>query len=158
MTEKEIFKELFELARKADDTHGAVAAALVRDGEILAKEASAKDGVVHAEHALLENLKEKDLIVQPNDIVYVTLEPCSHRSSERERQEMGDDTTHLLDAGVRHVIFAAQDPTADSATRSRFKEAGVSIEQVDDEAIIKEAIEVFNATCADTSKHLPEQK
>lgn len=151
MTDSEIFEHLFSLIPTSDDTDGAVAACLVRDGNIVAEAVSSKSGV-HAEYALLQKVKTD---IQSNDVLYTTVEPCGFRTPGGRGELMGDCTTNIIAAGIKSVLYAALDPHASEQTRGKFKEAGVICEQVSDINISRRAVELFNSTCSNKDHWLP---
>ena len=150
MTEQEIFRHLFSIADQSHDTDGVVTSCLVRENEILADAVSA--GTIHAEYALLQKLKIQQILLKDGDTVYVTVQPCSQRSSDKGKQ-LGDCTTNLIKAGIRRVIYAAA-YSKSSLAHQRFQEAGFSLTQVKDEKIIDDAVQLFNSTCEDPRDHL----
>ncbi|MEN9649765.1 MAG: hypothetical protein RL094_732 [Candidatus Parcubacteria bacterium] len=151
MTEQEIFTRLFSLIETSDDKNGVVAACLVRDSYILGEAVSTNDSV-HAEYALLQKVGDS---IQKDDIVYTTVEPCGSRTPGGKGEKMGDCTTNLILAGVKHVVYAASDPHASQLSRHRFEQAGVTLNQVQDKEIRMQAIESFNATCSRQEDWLP---
>jgi pyrimidine deaminase RibD-like protein len=155
MTEQEIFKHLFTIAAKSDDTGGVVSSCLVRQGNIVASGVSSNDGK-HAEYVLLRQIELCALQVLPDDIVYTTVEPCGKRTPSGVGEHMGDCTTNLIRAGVRHVVYAAPDPDASAQTRYKFKQANCSLCQVNDPYIIRRAIMLFNSTVTSTTDALPQ--
>jgi pyrimidine deaminase RibD-like protein len=154
MTEREIFNHLFSISNQSDDTGGVVASCVFRNGEMLA-EAVSSSGGVHAEYALLQKVKDKGLVIEPEDVVYTTIEPCGKRTPGGRGEKMGDCTTNLIHAGVKKVIYAAMDPDASSATRHRFVEVNGILVQTSDVSVIKKAVEIFNSTCIKSENHLP---
>ncbi|TSC70426.1 MAG: hypothetical protein CEO12_360 [Parcubacteria group bacterium Gr01-1014_46] len=155
MTEQEIFDELFSIFNTSDDDNGVVGAGLVRNGKILCKTVSMLGGI-HAEYSLLKNLEEMGISINADDIIYTTVEPCGKRTPGGRGEKMGDCTTNLINAGVKKVIYGAQDPHASAETRHKFELAGVSLEQVKDLEIVKKSIEAFNSTCKNPEDWLPE--
>lgn len=151
MTEKEIFEHLFEIAPQSNDTDGVVTSCLVRDGEIIADAVSA--GVEHAEYMLLQKLEAETVEILPTDTIYVTLQPCDRRSPG-PGELLGDCTTNVTNAGIKHVVYAATYPKSEKSLE-RFAEAGISVRQCDDIEIVKRAVELFNCTNGDQSKHIP---
>lgn len=154
LTEQEIYRRLFNIISQSDDTNGAVAACLVRDGNIIAEAFSTNDGV-HAEYALLKNVERNGERILKRDIIYTTVEPCSQRSPGGRGEKMGDCSSNLLAAGITHVVFAASDPDQSAKTRAGFNAAAASLKQVSDGAIVSKAIELFNSTCNDKANWLP---
>jgi pyrimidine deaminase RibD-like protein len=57
-----------------------------------------------------------------------------------------DCTTLLLEAGLRHVVFAASDPEHSATARVRFDQAGGTYRQVEDPSIVRRAVRLFNKT------------
>jgi pyrimidine deaminase RibD-like protein len=151
MTEKEIFEHLFEIAPQSEDTDGVVTSCLVRDNEIIADAVSA--GVEHAEYMLLEKLKKEAIEILPTDTIYVTLQPCDRRSPG-PGELLGDCTTNVTKAGIKNVVYAATYPKSEKSLE-RFAEAGISVRQCDDIEIVRHAVELFNTTNEDESKHIP---
>jgi pyrimidine deaminase RibD-like protein len=156
MSEQDIFEHLFSLFDSSDDQDGVVAACLVRDGNILAAAVSTGAGV-HAEYALLQNLRDEGISIQETDVVYATIEPCGKRTPGGRGEHMGDCTTNLINAGVKRVVYGASDSDASAQTRHKFAEARVSFQQSTDQAIVQKAVDYFNATCSDPTKRLVQQ-
>ncbi|MHC5761559.1 cytidine/deoxycytidylate deaminase family protein [Nostoc sp.] len=155
MTEQEIFEHLFTIADQSDDTGGVVSSCLVRQGNIVAEGISCNDGK-HSEYVLLRQLKLSAIPVLPDDIIYTTVEPCGKRTLGGPGEHMGDCTTNLIQAGARHVVYAAPDPDASAQTRYKFEQAGCSLRQVNDPHIIRQATTLFNSTITSTSDALPQ--
>lgn len=157
MTVKEIFEHLFEVAKTSKDPEGVVAACLVKDGEIIVSSPSADDGVRHAEDLVIEKAEKRGVEIDKDHILYTTLEPCSYRSPENKVE---DCTTIIMNAGIRHVIFAANDPEYSKEANTRFEKAGVKYQQIKDKEIIRRSIKLFNATIKIplTSMGLPRKK
>ncbi len=154
MTEKEIFEKLFLISTLSNDDNGVVTSCLVCNGRIIESAVSMNNGT-HAEDALLEKLKQINFVIEPNDIVYTTVEPCGKRSPGGKGESMGDCTTNLIRASVKNIVYAASDPDASSETRYKFGDKGVIIKQVIEQNIIKKAIEIFNSTCSNRKNWLP---
>ena len=151
MTEKEIFNHLFEIASQSKDTDGVVTSCLVRDGEIIMDGVSA--GVEHAEFILLQKLTSAGIEIHPTDTLYVTLQPCDRRS-RGPGELLGDCTTNVTNAGIKNVVYAATYPKSEKSLE-RFAEAEISVRQCEDIGIVKRAVEFFNSTNKDGSKHIP---
>jgi pyrimidine deaminase RibD-like protein len=146
MTEREIFEELFKTARASGDTKGAVAACLVKGGEIIVISASSDDGLYHGEYLAIERAKEQSVDLS-NCVLYSTLEPCGVRNSERAR-EIGDCATLIVNSGIKKVIVGALDPVEGRGVAERFRIADVEYVQVSDLSLTKESIDIFNESCA----------
>ena len=155
--DKEIFSKLFELAKTSKDPEGVVVACLVRHGEILVASPSASDGVRHAEDLVLEMARKADINIDGDVILYTTLEPCSYRNP---KNHVKDCTSIIIDAGIKRVVFAANDPEYSKEARDRLLEVGVDYRQVTDKEIIRKAVELFNSTIVIplTSMGLPRAK
>ena len=148
---------MLDEAKQTQDPEGAVAACLVWQGEIVAVSSSAEDGVRHAEDLVIEIANKSGFVPDSDAILFTTLEPCCYRSP---RNGVRDCTTIIINAGIRRVCFAAPDPNFSVGARERFEEAGVVVEQIGDEEIVREATDVFNGsitkpvTCMGTSRKL----
>ncbi len=98
-----------------------VGAVIVRDGEILSVGATSPPGGPHAEAAALaatQHARDAD--------VYVTLEPCAPFPGKRTPP----CAQALVEAGVRRVVIALEDP--DPGVRGRgialLRESGIGVE------------------------------
>jgi len=92
-----------ELAANAifdTDPNPAVGCVVVRDGEVVGEGWTAPPGGPHAEIVALSAAGAR----AAGSCVYVTLEPCCHVG------RTGPCTTALIDAGVRRVVYATEDP------------------------------------------------
>lgn len=98
MKEEEIFEHLFAIASQSKDTDGVVTSCLIRGGEIIADAVSA--GLEHAEYELIKKLGVEGIAVLPDDILYVTLQPCDRRSTP-EGEALGTCTTNVIKAGIK---------------------------------------------------------
>lgn len=78
-----------------------VAALLVKDGRIISRAVTSKNGGSHAEFLALENCKIKDLA---NVDMYVTLEPCSHIGKNPACAKL------IIDSGIKRVFYSYLDP------------------------------------------------
>lgn len=78
-----------------------VGAVLVRSGKIIAEGYHAGFGEVHAERELLQKCTNA---IEPNDILYVNLEPCCHQGKTIPCTDI------ILERGIKHVIYGMQDP------------------------------------------------
>lgn len=153
MNEQEIFTHLLGIADQSNDTDGVVTSCLIRDGEIVMDAVSA--GVEHSEYELLEKLKGQSIRILPDDVVYVTVQPCDSRTVGGGGEVLGDCTTNLISAGVRHVVYGAAYTRSENSS-SRFERAGVSVRQTDDMKTITSCIQLFNDTNENPDKHLPQ--
>jgi len=154
MTEREILEFLFELGKTSRDPEGVVAACLVRQGQILAASASSDDGRYHAEYLVVRQARERGVTVDDTCVLYTTLAPCSDMPAVNDGR---DCTTCLLEAGIRHVVFAADDLEYGTAAASRLRGAGATYRQVDDRELVRRAAELFDSTLTRPlgSLHLP---
>lgn len=155
--DEEVFAFLFDLAKVSKDPEGVVAACLLRDGQTLASSASSDDGRYHAEYLVVQQLREHGLVADERCVLYTTLAPCSEASMINDGH---DCTTRLLEAGVRHVVFAADDPEYAKTTEARIRAIGGTYRQVGDREIIQRAIRLFNATISRdlSGLHLPRKR
>lgn len=149
MTDEEIFETLFVIAGESQDKEGIVAAALVRDGNILMALPSSDDGLYHAEYLVLEKANNEGIRILPGDVIYTTVEPCSRRSPGRP---VSDCCKALIDAGVCRIVYAAGDPAQTLETQHKLKTANIKCEQVADQSIIEKAREIFNSTQLNSDK------
>jgi pyrimidine deaminase RibD-like protein len=152
--EQEIFTFLFGLAETSKVPEGVVAACLLRDGRLLASSASSDDGRYHAEYLVVQQLGEHGTTADERCVLYTTLAPCSDVSVVNDGR---DCTTSLLEAGVRHVVFAADDPEYAKTAEARFRAAGGTYRQIADRKLIRRAAQLFNATISGdlSGLHLP---
>jgi pyrimidine deaminase RibD-like protein len=121
-SEQNIFTYLFRLAETSTDPEGVVAACLPRDGQLLASSASSDDRRYHAEYLVVRHLGERGITADAQCLLYTTLAPCSDVWAVNDGR---DCTTSLLDAGIRHVVFAANDPEHSKSANSRFRAASI---------------------------------
>lgn len=108
-----------------------VGCVIVKDGEVVAEEATAPGGRPHAEEQAVPEAGDK----AQGATAYVTLEPCGARSSGRK------SCSHFLtEAGVARVVVAAVDPSPFAAGRGveRLRKAGLEVETglLSDEAAV----------------------
>jgi pyrimidine deaminase RibD-like protein len=143
MDEREIFTFLFRLAETSRDPEGVVASCLMRDRELLASSASSDDGRQHAEYLVVQQLRDNRISVDERCVLYTTLAPCSDVSTVNDGR---DCTTILLEAGVRHVVFAADDLEYSKSSQARFQAAGGTCRQINDRELVRRAVQVFNST------------
>lgn len=155
--DREIFTFLFSLAETSKDPEGIVAACLLRDGQLLASSASSDDGCHHAEYRVVQHLREHGVTADERCVLYTTLAPCSDASEVNDGR---DCTTNLLEAGIRHVVFAADDPEYGKSAKARFRAAGGTCRQTDDRELVRRAARLFNATISHdlSDLHLPRER
>jgi len=99
----------------------AVGCVIVKDGAIIAEAATGDGGRPHAEEAALHSLGGH----ADGATAYVTLEPCGERSNG------GCACSQLLvQAGVKRVVFACEDPSpyASHIGTRRLAAAGIQVE------------------------------
>lgn len=98
-----------------------VGAVLVRDGRVIATGATAPYGGPHAEAAAIANAGD----ARGADL-YVTLEPCFPFEGKRTRP----CSEAIIEAGIRRVVVALEDPDARVAGRgiALLREAGIEVE------------------------------
>jgi diaminohydroxyphosphoribosylaminopyrimidine deaminase/5-amino-6-(5-phosphoribosylamino)uracil reductase len=97
-------KEALREARKGlgrTSPNPAVGAVIVRDGRIVASAYHARAGGDHAEAAAIKKLGGK---AERDDILYVTLEPCTHTGRTPPCTEA------ILRSGIRTVVVGMKDP------------------------------------------------
>ena len=157
MTDKQIFQNLFEVAKMSKDPEGVVSACIAKNGEILVSSASADDGVRHAEDLVIEKASKNGIEIDENCVLYTTLEPCSYRNP---KNGVEDCTTIILKTPIKKIIFGANDPEYSKEARNRFEASGVEITQIEDKELIKICVELFNSTVEVdlTSMGLPRKK
>lgn len=155
--DQEIFTFLFNLAETSKDPEGVVAACLLRDGELLASSASSDDGCHRAEYRVVQRLREHGVTADGRCVLYTTLVPCSDASQVNDGH---DCTTTLLEAGVRQVVFAADDPEYGKSAKARFRAAGGTCRQTHDRELVRRAARLFNATISRnlSDLHLPRER
>lgn len=155
--EREIFAFLFSLAETSMDPEGVVAACLLRDGQLLASSASSDDGCHHAEYRVVQHLRAHGIAADERCVLYTTLAPCSEASGVNDGR---DCTTNLLEAGVRHIVFAAEDPEYGRNAKARFQAAGGTFRKTDDRELVRRAARLFNATISRdlSGLHLPRER
>lgn len=116
-------KRALELARaKLGHTapNPSVGCVLVADGKVIAEAATGDGGRPHAEENALAQAGER----ARGATAYVSLEPCSQRSSGAP-----SCATRLIDGGVRRVVFACSDPNPHASDGVMLlTDAGVEVE------------------------------
>ena len=98
-----------------------VGCVIVKDGVVVAEEATAPGGRPHAEEQAVPEAGD----AARGATAYVTLEPCGARSSGRK-----SCSHYLSEAGVARVVVAAVDPSPFAAGRGveRLRKAGLEVE------------------------------
>ncbi|MCW4025104.1 MAG: bifunctional diaminohydroxyphosphoribosylaminopyrimidine deaminase/5-amino-6-(5-phosphoribosylamino)uracil reductase RibD [Candidatus Bathyarchaeota archaeon] len=100
--DEDFMKLALELAGEANPSpNPKVGAVIVKDGKIIATGYHKKAGMPHAEIDALKKLKNGDA---KGATLYVTLEPCSHYG------KTPPCTKAIINAGIKRVIAAMQDP------------------------------------------------
>lgn len=95
-----------------------VGCVLVRDGEVIGSGWHRRAGDAHAEINALDDAGDAD-----GATAYVSLEPCAHHGRTPPCVDA------LIDAGVREVVFAMQDPfvEVDGRGAARLSNAGIVV-------------------------------
>ncbi len=140
MTEKEIFEHLFEIAKKSKDPRGIVSACIVDGGKIIASAVSSDDGADHAEDILFDIIVDEKIVFSDKAILYATLLPCSRRSNPL----LKDCTSEIIDAGIKHVVYGADDPDQFDFTKKKFDTAEISLRQISDPETVRKCALLFN--------------
>lgn len=104
---------LAEQGRGKTGTNPMVGAVIVRDGKVIAEGWHRGFGQAHAERDLLQRfdptspsgLRGAGQKIEPSDVLYVNLEPCSHT-----KKKTPPCTEILLERGVKTVVFGMKDP------------------------------------------------
>ncbi|MBA4536755.1 bifunctional diaminohydroxyphosphoribosylaminopyrimidine deaminase/5-amino-6-(5-phosphoribosylamino)uracil reductase RibD [Bacillus aquiflavi] len=123
MQEYEYMKLALSLARAAEgqtSPNPLVGAVVVKNGNILGMGAHLRAGTPHAEvHAI----RAAGVEASGSDL-YVTLEPCSHHGKTPPCTEL------IIEAGIKRVIVATQDPNPLVAGKGieRLRSAGIEVE------------------------------
>ncbi len=94
--------ELAEHGRGKTGINPMVGAVLVRDGKIIAEAWHEEFGKAHAERALLETFTGP---AEPDDVLYINLEPCCHRGKKTP-----PCTEAIIEAGVKNLVYGMEDP------------------------------------------------
>ncbi len=149
MTESEIFESLFRTAHAANSNRGAVAACLVRNGTILATKASIDNPNRHAEDLLLEEIQQKRITIQDEDILYSTIQPCGERTPGGGGETFGDCAAKIINSPIKRVIYAMPDAHYSRKVDNRFAAAGITANQVGDAALTEKSRKIFNDTILD---------
>jgi len=109
--------EMVVKGQKSENDYGMVAAAVLDpDNQIVARlNRPGDDGKrIHAEHAAMEDYKNKYGAIPEGSIVITTLSPCNESMDERD----GPSCTSIInDSTVKKVYCGYMDPTQDDDTR-----------------------------------------
>jgi diaminohydroxyphosphoribosylaminopyrimidine deaminase / 5-amino-6-(5-phosphoribosylamino)uracil reductase len=99
----------------------AVGCVIVSHGKVIGQGATADGGRPHAEAVALASVNES----AQGATVYVTLEPCAHRSAKGP-----DCASSLVDAGIARLVCCLQDPDPRTNGRglARLARASVVVE------------------------------
>ncbi len=124
--QEKFMKQALELALKGKgnvEPNPMVGAVLVREDEVISRGYHQKFGQEHAEVNLLSNLKKSGRGIEGEDVLYVSLEPCSHYGKTPPCAQA------IVDAGIRKVVVAMQDPNPLVSGRGIeiLRSAGVSV-------------------------------
>ena len=106
------------------------AAALDKEGKILAVTAHHRAGEDHAEAALLKLCREKNILSEIH-MLCVTLEPCNHQGRTPPCSEA------IIQAGIKRVAIGTGDPNphVKGGGAARLREAGIDvIENIESES------------------------
>src|ERR1700678_1461904 len=123
MMRSPLMDEALELARQGlgrTSPNPAVGAVLVKDGQIVGRGFHTYAQAKHAEVIALEEAGAQSR----GATLYITLEPCSHHGRTPPCADA------LIDAGVRRVVVAIEDPDTRVAGRGirRLRDAGVQVD------------------------------
>ncbi len=149
MNDYEIFLELFKIAESLNSDRGAVAACIVRDGKIILSSGNADELKRHAEDMLIEKAKVENLIIQPNDILYVTIQPCGERTKRGGGEEFGDCASKIIASPIKNVIYGVPDLLYSAQVNKRFDAAQITHRHFDNPEITEKAKKIFNDKVTD---------
>ena len=100
-------------------------AVLVKDGQVIGVGHHSRFGEKHAETLAIDDARQRR-IDTAGATLYVTLEPCAHQGKQPAC------TDAIIEAGIRHVVCARQDPHEQAAGGARrLREAGVAVDFTD---------------------------
>src|SRR5262249_20783189 len=118
--------ELAELGRGHTSPNPLVGAVVVRGEEILGEGYHVAYGSDHAEVAALHACTQDPI----GATLYVTLEPCCHQG------KTPPCTDAIIEAGIRRVVVASDDPTEKASGRGLgiLRDEGIEVVTVDGEA------------------------
>ncbi len=111
-----------------------VGAVVVKDGRVIGEGATQPPGEAHAERMALADCRESPA----GATLYVSLEPCAHEG------RTPPCTDAILEAGIKRVVIASDDPTDKAAGRGPgiLRDEGVDVRWVDGE--LSEAARLLN--------------
>jgi diaminohydroxyphosphoribosylaminopyrimidine deaminase / 5-amino-6-(5-phosphoribosylamino)uracil reductase len=128
-TDRALLERAIELARNGVGTvkpNPAVGAVVAREGEVLGEGWHERFGGAHAEVNAIEACGLADL---RDATLYVSLEPCCHEG------KTPPCTDAIMNAGIRRVVVASDDPTEKAAGRGLgiLRDEGVEVVVADGE-------------------------
>lgn len=113
------------LAKKADPyPNPRVGAVLVKDGKVIGEGFHREAGMPHAEIEAIRSAKGD----VEGAILYVTLEPCSHKSKRTP-----PCTDAIISSGIAKVVYAMADPNPLVSGAKALKARGIAVEGPTDE-------------------------
>ncbi len=150
MNDNEIFNHLFNIATLSDDMNGVVTACLVRGNQIIAEGYSNNQGI-HAEYAVILEIRRKNIKIEDGDILYTTVIPCGKRTPGGQGEKYGDCTTNIINSGIKNIVYGADDVDASSDVEKRLGEAKITIRKVEFAEVCEQSKSIFNSTVTNTS-------
>jgi diaminohydroxyphosphoribosylaminopyrimidine deaminase / 5-amino-6-(5-phosphoribosylamino)uracil reductase len=114
--------DLAALAMNHATPNPRVGCVLVRDGQVISEGYTQRPGEPHAEAHAIKSARSKQIELS-GATAYVTLEPCNHFGRTPPCTEA------LIDAGIKRVVVAMQDPNPIVSGRglARLRDAGVEV-------------------------------
>jgi diaminohydroxyphosphoribosylaminopyrimidine deaminase/5-amino-6-(5-phosphoribosylamino)uracil reductase len=111
--------ELAHRTRGQTSPNPMVGAVIVKDGRVIGEGSTQPPGQAHAERMALAACEEDP----SGATLYVSLEPCAHHG------RTPPCTDAILEAGIRRVVIASDDPTAKAAGRGPgiLRDGGVEV-------------------------------
>jgi diaminohydroxyphosphoribosylaminopyrimidine deaminase/5-amino-6-(5-phosphoribosylamino)uracil reductase len=122
--------ELAERGKGHTSPNPLVGAVIVRDGKLLGEGYHAAYGGPHAEIAAIADVRAADPVAGlEGATMYVTLEPCCHQG------KTPPCTDAIVDAGIKRVVVASDDPSAKASGRGLgiLRDEGIEVETFDGE-------------------------
>lgn len=118
--DEKFMRQALELAKKAQPLpNPRVGAVIVKGGRAIARGYHRRAGWAHAEADALGKLEKRQA---QGATIYVTLEPCSHWG------RTPPCTKAIIEAGIRRVVYAVDDPTRKVKGAQELKKAGIEVE------------------------------